>query len=349
LADLTAGPILTASAVIFRSGSLLFCARFFFRGALPWVLDIEVSYMDQSKARLLTRRQALLSITTLAAGTLLKPASVFGVEPVKNKLRFAVLGDWGTGDGAGGEIASQMARAHYNSPLDFVIAAGDNIYPDGGGRRFVKSFERPFAALLQERVKFHAVLGNHDVRDGRQDQCQYSLFNMGGRNYYTLKKGDGLAEFFMLDSTDFDSGQISWLESELRASAARWKIAVFHHPLYSSGKTHGSATGLRRVLEPLFSRYGVQAVFSGHDHIYERTKPQQGVQYFVTGAGGKVRRGDIDLRSPFRAVSFDEDNHFMQVEIDERQISFQAVTRTGAVIDRGAIGQHANPAFAATP
>jgi 3',5'-cyclic AMP phosphodiesterase CpdA len=293
--------------------------------------------MDEPKAHLLTRRQALLSLGALAAGTLLKPAAVFGVEPAKKTLRFAVLGDWGTGESAAGGIAGQMSRVHAASPFDFVIAAGDNIYPDGCGRRFVKNFEQPFAAFLREHVSFHAVLGNHDVWDGRQDQRQYPLFNMGGQCYYTLKKGDGLAEFFMLDSTDFDTPQAAWLEKALGASTARWKIAVFHHPIYSSGRTHGSALKLRRVLEPLFTRYGVQAAFSGHDHIYERTRLQRGIQYFVTGAGGKVRRGDVDLKSPFSAVSFDEDNHFMQVEIDERQISFQAVSRSGAVIDSGAI------------
>src|SRR5262245_6705517 len=293
--------------------------------------------MNESKTHLFTRRQALLSLASLAAGTLLKPTSVFGVEPVNNKLRFAVLGDWGTGDNAATGIAAQMARAHATSPLDFVIATGDNIYPDGCGRRFVKSFERPFTALLQDRVKFHTVLGNHDVKDGRQDQCQYPLFNMGGRSYYTLKQGDGLAEFFMLDSNDLDANQAAWLEGELRASKARWKIAVFHHPIYSSGQEHGPSLGLRRVLEPLFTRYGIQAVFSGHDHIYERTRTQQGVQYFVTGAGGKVRHGDVDLRSPVRAASFDQDNHFMQIEVDERQISFQAIARSGTVIDSGSI------------
>jgi hypothetical protein len=293
--------------------------------------------MDEPKTNLLTRRHALISLGALGASTLLKPRSVFGIESAKKKLRFVVLGDWGTGDNAQGGIATQVARSHASSPLDFVISAGDNIYPDGGGRRFIKNFERPFAALLRDQVKFHVVLGNHDVRDGRSDQCQYPLFNMGGQCYYTLTKGDGLCQFFMLDSTDFDAGQAAWLESALRASTAKWKVAVFHHPIYSSGKTHGSSLDLRRKLEPLFVKYGVQAVFSGHDHIYERTKPLQGVQYFVTGAGGAVRRGDVDMKSPFRAASFDEANHFMQVEIDERQISFQAINNSDLVIDSGTI------------
>ena len=293
--------------------------------------------MDEKRIGLLTRRQALGAIATIAAGTVIRPSSVFGAAPVNNKLSFAVFGDWGTGDSACAGIAGQMAKAHAASPLDFVIAAGDNIYPDGNGKHLVKKFEQPFSGFLKDHVNFYAVLGNHDVRDGRQDQRQYPLFNMGGECYYSLKKGDGLAEFFMLDSTDFTNNQAAWIEKSLKESTAKWKVAVFHHPIYSSGESHGSSTGLRKVLEPLFTRYGVKAVFSGHDHIYERVKPQQGIQYFVTGAGGKVRKGDVDLKSPIRAVSYDEDNHFMRVDIDDRQISFQAIAKSGTVIDSGVI------------
>jgi predicted MPP superfamily phosphohydrolase len=248
-----------------------------------------------------------------------------------------VLGDWGTGDSDCAGIANQIALAHRANPLDFIIGVGDNIYPDGSSRHFLKKFEQPYSALLKERVNFHTVLGNHDVKDGREAQCSYPLFNMNGQCYYTLKKGDGLAEFFMLDSTDFDAAQTGWLEGALRDSTARWKIAVFHHPIYSSGKTHGSALELRRTLEPLFTSHGVQAVFSGHDHMYERIKPQQGIQYFVTGAGGKVRRGEADPNSTLTAKSFDIDNHYMQVEIDDRQISFQAISESGLIIDSGMI------------
>jgi hypothetical protein len=81
----------------------------------------------------------------------------------------------------------------------------------------------------------------------------------------------------------------------------------------------------------------VQVVFSGHDHIYERTKPQQGIQYFVTGAGGKTRRGDVNLKSDFREVSYDEDNHFMLIDVDDKQINFQAINEVGSVIDSGII------------
>lgn len=231
--------------------------------------------MIDRKRNLMTRRQALLSLGAISAGALIRPASIF-CAPAKDRLRFAVIGDWGTGDSDETNTARQLISSHQSSTLDFVIAAGDNVYPNGSGRYFGKHFEQPFANLIKDKINFYAVLGNHDVDEGRQDQCQYPLFNMGGSCYYKLEKGDGLADFFMLDSTDFDSTQANWLETALRNSKAKWKVAVFHHPIYSSGKKHGSALGLRKQLEPLFTRYGVNLALSGHDHIYERTKPRQG-------------------------------------------------------------------------
>jgi 3',5'-cyclic AMP phosphodiesterase CpdA len=306
---------------------------FFLRGQRYFLTLDRTQVMNKT----ISRRQALVSLAAVTAGAVLQTRTVFAAEPAKTAVRFPVIGDFGTGNSDQFGVAKQMFAAHGQTPFDFVIAAGDNIYPNGSGRYFTKHFEQPFAALLKDRVSFHAVLGNHDVRDGRQDQCQYPLFNMGGRNYYTIKQGDGLLDVFMLDSTDFDTTQVGWLEQQLKSSTARWKLAVFHHPLYSSGKKHGSDLALRRMLEPMFVRYGVNAVFSGHDHIYERTIPQQGIQYFVTGAGGESRRGNVDLKSPFRATSYDEDNHFMLVDVEHDQIRFQAISETGKVVDRGVI------------
>jgi predicted MPP superfamily phosphohydrolase len=295
--------------------------------------------MDKKRSNLITRRQAIISLATIAAGTVIKPTSILASEVARSKTRFAIMGDWGTGNGDGIGLAKQMFETHQRTPFEFVIGAGDNIYPNGSSRYFAKNFEQPFAGLIKDQVKFYTVLGNHDVEDGRQDQMSYPLFNMGGANYYIISRGNGLVDFFMLDTTDCSNTQLSWLENSLRNSKAHWKIAVFHHPIYSSGSKHGSNTKLRKTLEPIFTRYGVQVAFSGHDHIYERTKPQEGIQYFVTGAGGKTRRGDIDLKSEFRAVSYDEDNHFMIIEVDEEEIGFKAVSEKGDIIDNGNIRQ----------
>jgi hypothetical protein len=298
----------------------------------------QISKKDvQMKQNQITRRQALLSLATISAGAFVKPTSIFA-SPVNDKVRFALIGDWGTGDKHQIGIADQMFAAHQRAPFDFIISAGDNVYPNGSGRYLAKVFEQPFASLLKERVKFYPVLGNHDVADGRQDQCQYPLFNMGGQCYYKIERGNGLVEFFMLDSTDFGATQANWLETSLRNSRAKWKIAVFHHPLYSSGK-HGCTVDLRKRLEPLFTRYNVQIGLSGHDHIYERIKLQQGIQYFVSGAAGKVRRGDVDHKTGLTAASFDDDNHFMVIEIGENEVSFEAISETGGRVDNGIIKQ----------
>jgi len=162
---------------------------------------------------------------------------------------------------------------------------------------------------------------------------------MGGANYYSLTRGNGVVEFFMLDSTRCDTTQATWLENSLKSSRAIWKIAAMHHPLYSSGKKHGSDSRVRTMLEPLFTRFHVQVAFAGHDHVYERTKPQHGIQYFITGAGGKMRRGDIDMSSPLRAASYDTDNSFMVIEVDENEMNFKAISEKGDVVDSGIIRQ----------
>ena len=288
---------------------------------------------------LITRRQAIVSLAALATGTFVKPGSIFGSESSDSKTRFAVMGDFGTGESDEYAIANQMLYSHHATALDFVLAVGDNIYPNGSARYFVKHFEQPFEGLLKEHVKFYAALGNHDVEEGRKDQLEYPLFNMGGSNYYTISRGNGLVDIFVLDTTAYDAGQANWLENALRTSRATWKIAAMHHPLYSSAKKHGSDPKLRATLEPLFMRYHVQVVFAGHDHVYERTKLQKGIQHFITGAGGKMRRGDIDMKSPFRAASYDEDNSFMIVEIDETEMAFKSISETGSVVDSGVIKQ----------
>ncbi len=297
--------------------------------------------MEIKTSALITRRQAIASLATLATGTLFRPAFAFGSEPGDSKTRFAVLGDFGTGESDEFAVAARMLEVHRKAAFDLVLAVGDNIYPNGSGRYFVKHFEEPFEGLLKERVKFYAVLGNHDVEEGRNDQLNYPLFNMVGSNYYTISRGNGLVDFFMLDSTAFDPGQANWLERSLRTSRAIWKIAAMHHPIYSSGKKHGSDLRLRAALEPLFTRYHVQVVFAGHDHVYERTKPQKGIEYFVTGAGGKTRRGDIDMKSPLREASFDQDNSFMVIEIDENEMTFKSISEKGDVVDSGVIRQSA--------
>ncbi len=260
-------------------------------------------------------------------------------SPAQTRVRFAAFGDMGTGESGQFSLAAGMVVYHDKHPFDTVLMLGDNIYPDGNPALFKDKFERPYAELLKRGVRFYAVLGNHDVRKGLQAEMNYPNFNMNGKAYYSLAKGDGLIEFFALDSTNFDRQQARWLEGALSASKAQWKIAYFHHPLYSSGITHGSDTKLRAQLEPLFVKYGVTAVLSGHDHVYERTKPQRGVQYFVSGAGGQLRKGDLDRRTSFFGTGNDTVNSYMYFEAAPDKISFSAIDAAGNVLDSGTLAK----------
>lgn len=253
-------------------------------------------------------------------------------------VRFVALGDTGTGGKEQFAIARQMVKYYDDKHYDTILLLGDNIYPSGDPLELPAKFEKPYAELLKRGVPFHAVLGNHDDNTSRgAGQINYKPFNMGGRNYYSFVEGNGLVEFFALDSNRMDQAQLTWLESALSASKARWKIAFYHHPIYSSGKKHGSNTRLRVLLEPLFVRYGVAATFSGHDHVYERIKPQQGIQHFVSGAGGQLRRGNLNKPSQLTAAGNDLVNSFIYVEVTQDRFSFWAVDAEGKILDSGSL------------
>ncbi len=208
---------------------------------------------------------------------------------------------------------------------------GDNTYGGETARDFQRRFELPYKPLLDAGVKFYATLGNHDT----PNQRMYKLFNMNGERFYSFKPKDGV-RFFALDSNYMSQEQLNWLEKELAASGSDWKICFFHHPLYSSGGRHGSDVSLREQLEPLFIKHGVSVVLSGHDHFYERIKPQKGIHYFVSGGSAKLRRGDIGT-SPLTAKGFDQGYHFMAIEIAGDEFHFQVVSDQGATVDSGTI------------
>jgi predicted MPP superfamily phosphohydrolase len=245
-------------------------------------------------------------------------------------VKFAALGDTGTGDRPEYELASQMNAWRGRFPFDFVIMLGDNLYGSQKPEDFERKFARPFKPLLDAGVQFYACLGNHDntINDA------YPPFHMGGRRYYTYARQN--VRFFVLDSNDLDSAQVAWIEAALKDAKEPWKIAVFHHPLYSDGGEHGSSVHLREELEPMFVQYGVNVVYSGHDHVYERFRPQKGIVYFVEGAGGQLRKGSLHP-SAETAAGFDQDQCFMLNEIDGNDLYVQVISRTGVTVDHATI------------
>jgi hypothetical protein len=252
--------------------------------------------------------------------------------PVKDgSVRFAAIGDTGSGTEKQRDVGDMMARYRMLFPFEFVLMMGDNLYGHEAPQDFVKKFSAPYKALLDAKVKFYASLGNHDL----PLQVNYENFNMHGKQYYRFKKGN--VAFYALNSNYMDKKQVQWLEDELAKDSSEWKICFFHHPPYSSARAHGSDKQLREVVEPIFLKHGVNVVLTGHDHVYERIKPQKGIFYFVSGAGGKLRTGDIKGTSGLTEKAYDRDLHFMLFEVAGDQLYFQAVSRTGETIDSGVI------------
>jgi hypothetical protein len=287
------------------------------------------------RARLAIVGCALLAATAVDGADVVQQAVVEAPVALPNRagsFKFAVLGDFGTGDRTQYELAAQMAKVHQSFKYELVVLVGDNIYGSERPQDFKKKFEDPYKPLLDAGVKFYASLGNHDAREQRF----YKPFNMDGKLYYTFSPKPEI-RFFALESTYPVPEQIRWLEKELKASGSNWKIVFFHHPLYSSGDRHGSDLRLREVLEPLFLANNISVVLTGHDHFYERVKPQNGITYFVVGSGGKLRSGNIDRSTGITAKGFDTDLAFMAAEIAGDEMYYNTVSRTGQTIDSGVL------------
>ena len=259
----------------------------------------------------------------------------------QSSIRFAVLGDTGTGERPQYDIGAQLWKSHSVFPYEFLIMVGDNMYGSERPQDYNRKFVLPYKPILDAKIPFYASLGNHDD----PNQIFYEYFNMNGKRYYSFKKdklGSPGVRFYALDSNYMSRDQLEWFEKELSNSGSDWKIPFFHHPLYSSGGRHGSEVDLRTQLEPLFVKYGVNVVFAGHEHFYERLKPQKGIYYFTAGGSAKLRAGDIQ-KTAMTEFGFDTDNSYMLVEITGDTMHFQTLSRSGRRIDSGSITRQARP------
>lgn len=265
----------------------------------------------------------------------------------RTSVKFAVIGDSGRGTPEQLAVAAQMVRYREAFPYAFVMMLGDNIYEGpASADDYRQKFEEPYRQLLDKHVPFFAVLGNHDD----PHEINYAPFNMHGERYYSFSPPEDLAtklatrvEFFALDSTNLDRTQLEWLDDRLGQSKADWKIVYMHHPLYTSGRYRQTARIHRWRLEPILTRHHVDAFFSGHEHIYQRSRLENGIQYFISGGAGSLRRGD-GAPAPYIAKTFDGDFHFMLVEIDDEALHFQAISRKGVTIDAGSLYRRAEDA-----
>jgi 3',5'-cyclic AMP phosphodiesterase CpdA len=276
-------------------------------------------------------RRVLIAALLLAALPLATPAQQLQLPNKEGSTKFAVIGDTGTGDKHQLEVAKQLTTWRTRFPFELVVMMGDNLYGGDKPKDYAKEFEIPYKTLLDAGVKFYASLGNHD----NANQRLYKPFNMNGEKYYTFKPRDGV-RFFALDSNYVDDKQLAWLEKELSASGSDWKIMFFHHPLYSDGETHGSADLQRERLEPVFLKHGVNVVLSGHEHFYQRIKPQKGIAYFILGNSAKLRKGDV-TPTALNAKAWDSGYGFMLMEVIGDDLFFQVISDKGQTVDAGSV------------
>ena len=245
---------------------------------------------------------------------------------------FALIGDSGSGDQPQ-EAVAQAMLTYFNTArrFSFVLMLGDNLYHDD----YENEFLVPYKALLDRGVKFYAAIGNHD----RDLEIHFKPFNMSDKDRYSFDEGN--ARFVALNSNHpGDPDQIKWLDGVFSDAGDKWRICFFHHPLYSSGQ-HASESRdvIRPAFEPALVRNHVDVVFGGHEHLYERVRPQEGgIRYFVSGGGG---RSLYDYRkSPFDEIGVSE-HHFMVAEIAGDRLFFEAISQQQKVIDCGVLYRRA--------
>jgi 3',5'-cyclic AMP phosphodiesterase CpdA len=256
------------------------------------------------------------------------PTETWPVQPFEPNarplVRIAAVGDVGEGEEEEWQTAWAIDHLSFDDArYDALLLLGDNVYPDGDPARLEYTVFRPFTIVLEAGTKLLAIVGNHDA--GYADE-QASRLGMPG-TWWTTTIGD--VRIIGLDSNRIeDPAQLGFLEETLRNADEPWTIVAIHEPPYSSGY-QGSNLVVRDRFGPLFARYGVQLVLSGHEHDFQRTVPIDGVTYIVSGAGGRTRGTG---EAPFTAASWAV-LHLVDVNVYTDHMLVRAVDQDGRAFD----------------
>jgi len=252
-----------------------------------------------------------------------------------SSFTFAVVGDSGTGSTAQRAVAGLLERMQ----PDLILHTGDVVYPKGEDADYDPNFFVPYRRIIGS-VPIFPSLGNHDVetkngapyletfhlpRNNPEDTGRYYSFDWGNAHFVALD-----SELYYDDEGGDPKRQKAWLERDLGETRQPWKFVFFHRPPYSSSE-HGSDLVVREDLEPILARHGVDVVFNGHDHDYERTVQIRGVTYVVTGGGGKdlYEAGESEWTAFSRSA-----HHAVRVRVNGDRLRLEAVEPNGVVMDR---------------
>jgi predicted phosphodiesterase len=240
-------------------------------------------------------------------------------------FRFAVFGDSGSGKAQQYEVAREVERQN----VDFILHLGDVVYSHGEDKEYLPRMYLPYKNLLA-RVPFFPVIGNHDMHTAHGQPWLDNFALPGKERYYRFSYGNAL--FIALDSYEINSESAEWLERRLARTDKLWKFVFFHEPPFSNRIGRSGNADARNLWVPLFEKYKVDIVFSGHDHMYTHFEPKNGVSYIVEGVGGRTVR----KRNPqATGVLFTNDSKygFGLVDITGPKLRFRHLTSEGAVLD----------------
>ena len=265
----------------------------------------------------------------LGTGARSSPVAGDAVPAVTSRpeVRIAVAGDTGTGDDAERTTVRRMVEQSRQDPYDALLLLGDLVYEEGESELTEDRVLDPFAPVIDEGAELVPVLGNHDYESGEQRQILEALGRQ--RSWYVERVRP--VRLLVLDSNRVDSpAQTAWLRRVLaaRTPPGTWTVAAMHHPAYSAGY-HGSDLSVREAWSALLASAGVRLVLAGHDHDYQRSTPQHGVTYVVSGAGAKLRPTG---REDFTAVSASV-LHYLDLLVYPDRIVGRAVDHQGRLVD----------------
>jgi len=255
-------------------------------------------------------------------------------------IELLVIGDYGTRDGNQQRVASGLAAVAEARQPAAIAGIGDNIYgsgAEGNPQLIVDWWANVYLPYSSLKRPWYIVTGNHDWYTDARTERDFTAHpdNVGGywrmpafwyKQTFQGKSGVTLDAFFIdtqiwkgssvVDQTigtDAKQQQIAWLRDELAQSVAQWKIVLGHHPVYSAG-SHGITARLFEELDPLMREYGVQFLFSGHDHS-KQLMQHRGLNYVISGAGGASARSRSDEYPVNSQKHIFEDHGFVGVSV----------------------------------
>ncbi|MDA0578437.1 MAG: metallophosphoesterase, partial [Verrucomicrobia bacterium] len=273
-----------------------------------------------------------------SAGLTLAESSFRAPPNTNQPYRFSIIGDFGVAGVGLIAVANQVDAAN----PDLQLTAGDNVYYSGQPGSFDEVWFTPYSNV-NRRAPVMPVIGNHDwaIEEGRWTVDAFHLPTNGpaglAERVYSYDYGN--AHFVGIDSNPFQESDApkmaaiaAWVAQDLAATTQTWKFVSFHHPPYTSQGSHLDNANVKAQLVPVLEQGGVDVVFQGHNHFYERINPINGVHYITSGGGGQFLY-PISNRREFSASVVDDTFSCAVVDVNGGQLAVRCIDQWGVVRD----------------